>query len=85
LEAADQAISLAPNKTWLYTNRAHALMFAGSTEEARSLYLKYRGKKDVWNGKSWETAILEDFAEFRKAGLTNPLMDEIEKLFTSAG
>jgi len=47
--------------------------------------LKYRGKKDVWNGKSWETAILEDFAEFRKAGLTSPLMDEIEKLFTSAG
>jgi hypothetical protein len=26
-------------------------------------------------------AILGDFAEFRKAGLTHPLMDEIEKQF----
>jgi hypothetical protein len=28
--------------------------------------------------------VLEDFAEFRKAGLTHPLMDEIEKTFTQA-
>jgi tetratricopeptide (TPR) repeat protein len=85
LQAADQAIALKPDEIWLYTNRAHALMFAGRTDQARSIYLKYRGTKDVGDGKSWETAILEDFAEFRKAGLTNPLMDEIEKLFTSAG
>jgi hypothetical protein len=25
--------------------------------------------------------ILEDFADLRKAGLTNELMDEVEKLF----
>ena len=35
--------------------------------------------KNVQGGKSWETVILEDFAELRKAGLTHPLMDEIEK------
>jgi hypothetical protein len=85
LEAADQTISLAPDEIWVYTNRAHALMFLGHLEEARQLYLKYRGTKDIGGGKSWETAILEDFTEFRKAGLTDPLMDEIEKLFTSAG
>jgi hypothetical protein len=60
-------------------------MFLGRIDEARALYLKYRGQKDVLDGKSWEAVILEDFAELRKAGLTNPLMDEIEKLFTSAG
>jgi hypothetical protein len=27
LEAAEQAISLAPDKIWLYANRAHAPMF----------------------------------------------------------
>src|SRR5262249_44108869 len=47
LQAADQAISLAPAKTWLYTNRAHALMLLGHVEEARALYLRHRGTKKV--------------------------------------
>jgi tetratricopeptide (TPR) repeat protein len=85
LAAADEAISLAPEEIWLYTNRAHALMFIGNTDEARAIYLKYRGVKNVQNEKSWEMMILEDFADLRKKDLTNPLMDEIEKLFTSAG
>jgi tetratricopeptide (TPR) repeat protein len=86
LAAADQSIALAADQIWLYTNRAHALMFLGRTDEARALYLKYRGQKDASSdGKPWEVVILGDFAEFRKAGLTNPLMDEIETLFTSTG
>jgi hypothetical protein len=43
------------------------------------------GTKNVQEEKSWETVVLEDFADLRKAGLTNPLMDEIEKQFTAAG
>jgi tetratricopeptide (TPR) repeat protein len=82
LEAADQAISLAPEKIWLYSNRAHALMFLDRVDEARALYLKYRGQQNVQDDKSWETVILEDFAELQKAGLTHPLMQEIEKVFT---
>jgi hypothetical protein len=35
--------------------------------------------------KSWETIILDHFADLRKAGLTHPLMDEIKKQFTAAG
>jgi tetratricopeptide (TPR) repeat protein len=85
LAAVDQAISPAPDKIWLHANRAHALMFLGRIEEARTLYLKYRGQKDVFDGKSWEAVIIEDFAALRKAGLSNQLMDEIEKLFTPAG
>jgi site-specific recombinase XerD len=42
--------------------------------EARALYLKYRGQQNVVGEKSWEAVILEDFAEFQKAGLTHPLM-----------
>jgi tetratricopeptide (TPR) repeat protein len=83
LEAADQAISLAPGKTWLYTNRAHALMFLRRTDEARALYLKYRGVPDVQGGKSWEPVVLEDFTELRKAGLSNPLMTEVESSFAA--
>jgi tetratricopeptide (TPR) repeat protein len=85
LDAIDQAISVTPDQIWLYSNRAHALMFLGRLDEARTLYLKYRGQTLAeQSGNSWETAIREDFAQLRKAGLTNPLMDEIEKLFASA-
>jgi tetratricopeptide (TPR) repeat protein len=85
LEAVDEAVSLGPKQIWLYTNRAHALMFLDRVDEARALYLKYRGQQRIHSGgdkdKSWEAAILEDFAEFKKAGLTHPLMQEIEKAF----
>jgi tetratricopeptide (TPR) repeat protein len=84
LEAADQIISLAPDKLWLYTNRAHALMFLDRTDEARALYLQHRGRQKVSDDKSWEAVVLGDFAELRKAGLTHRLMDEIEKQFAGS-
>src|SRR5262249_38710879 len=43
LEAADRTIAVAPNLTWLYANRAHALMFLGSPDQARAIYLQYQG------------------------------------------
>jgi tetratricopeptide (TPR) repeat protein len=85
LEAADQAASLEPQSVWLNVNRAHALMFLDRVDEARVLYLKYRGEKNVQEGKSWEAVILEDFAELRKSGLSHPLMNEIESKFSSSG
>jgi tetratricopeptide (TPR) repeat protein len=85
LEAADHAISIAPDWLWLHVNRAHALMFLGRVEEARTLYVRHRGEKNIPDGRLWETVIREDFAELRKAGLTHPLMDEIEKRFAAAG
>jgi hypothetical protein len=60
-------------------------MFLGRVDEARTLYLRYRGEKNVQDGKPWEILVVEDFAELRKAGLTHPLMDEIEKQFTAGG
>jgi tetratricopeptide (TPR) repeat protein len=83
LEASDLAIAVAPDQKWLYMNRAHALMFLDRADEARTIYLRYRGEKDVQDGKPWETLLLEDFDELRKAGLTHPLMDEIEKRFAA--
>jgi tetratricopeptide (TPR) repeat protein len=81
LEASDEAISVAPQKIWIHTNRAHALMFLGRLEEARALYLKYGGTNNVQEEKSWETIILDDFTAIREADLTHPLMDEIAELF----
>jgi len=85
LEACDLVISLAPNETWLHTNRAHALMFLGRVDEARTIYLRYRGEKIGQDGRLWETVVLEDFAELGKAGLSHPLMGEIEKRFAAGG
>jgi hypothetical protein len=56
-------------------------MFLNRVDEARALYLKYRGQQNVDDDKSWEAVILENFAELQKAGLTHPLMREIEKQF----
>jgi hypothetical protein len=39
----------------------------------------------VVGDKARETAILEDFADLRNAGLTHPLMDEIQQLFSGPG
>ena len=62
-------------------NRVHALMFLGRAEDAKALYLAHKGGQ-VISGRgfptTWERAIAEDFAEFRKAGLTHPMMAEIE-------
>jgi len=82
LEAADEAIAVGPDEIRLYANRAHALMFLGRTDEARELYLKYRGEKAL-DEKSWDAVILEDFAEMRKIGLTNSLMEENREAFAA--
>jgi len=80
LNVADRAHALLPNDLAVETNRAHALMFLGRGEESKALYLVHKGKSlPELNDQLWERAIAEDFAEFRKAGLTHPMMAEIEK------
>ena len=83
LEAADFAISLAPDAVPVNGNRAHALMFLGHVDEARSVYLRFRGKKSQ-GAKSWEDEVRDDFADLRKHGLSHPLMDEVEEAFKAS-
>jgi TPR repeat protein len=80
LTVADRAHALFPDNFAIESNRAHALMFLGHGEECKTLYLAYKGKpisKD--ENKLWERAIAKDFEELRKAGLTHPMMADIEK------
>jgi TPR repeat protein len=79
LSVADRAHALFPNNLGIETNRAHALMFMGRDEEAKALYLAHRGEVREPSGKLWEQIIAEDFADFRRAGLTTPMMADIEK------
>ncbi len=80
LSFADEAVALAPDELWLYTNSALALMLLGRTGEARALYLAHRGQS-LADGQSWEEAVKGDFDALRKRGVVNPLMSEIEADF----
>jgi hypothetical protein len=72
-QAVEQVVPLAPDR-----HRAHALMFLGRIEETRAIYLGHRGAKNVVGEKSWETVVMEDFAELRAAKLMHPLMGDRE-------
>jgi TPR repeat protein len=80
LTVADRAHALLPDDLMIETNRAHALMFLGRGRESKALYLAYTGKPlSEQDARLWERVIAEDFAEFRKVGLTHPMMAEIEE------
>jgi hypothetical protein len=81
LDTADLAISMTPDMLWIYADRAIALMFLNRIDEARSLFLKYADRRDADGDASWQTFVIDRFSHLRDAGLTNPLMDEIEKRF----
>lgn len=81
LKIADEAIALAPDRIWLNSNRAHALLFLGREDEARAVYLRYQGVEKALGDRAWDDVILTDFAEIRETGIDHPLMGEIEAAF----
>jgi tetratricopeptide (TPR) repeat protein len=84
INAADRAVAMEPRNVVLHTNKAHALMFLGREEEARALYLKYKGHS-INNGTAfWENAILQDFAAFKKHGFNSPQMKPIEETLSQS-
>ena len=76
-DAATRSIKLIPSDSVPITNQAHALMLLGRTEEAKGIYLTHKGES--LQGKTWEKVISEDFAKLREAGITHPMMAEIER------
>jgi hypothetical protein len=80
LTIADRAHALLPDDLGIESNRAHALMFVGRGEDCNALYLAHKGKPmSGQDGKLWERAIAEDFAELSKAGITHPMMADIKE------
>lgn len=58
-------------------------MFPGRAKEARAAYLGHKGK-EVGDQGLWDEAILKDFAELEKRGLTHPQMAEVRRLLAPA-
>lgn len=77
--AAKRARELEPGLLTAEINRAHAVMFLGRTDEAKTVYLAHPGAK--LGKRDWNSVVLDDFKKLRAANLTHPLMDEIETAF----
>jgi tetratricopeptide (TPR) repeat protein len=63
-------------------NRAHAFLFLNRQREARALYLENKGK--LFDGTPLKQVIADDFRALRRAGLTHPMMHEVEVAFGAA-
>jgi tetratricopeptide (TPR) repeat protein len=82
LVAAQEALSLNPAAVWVETNRAHALLFLGRSEDATTVYIEYRDRL-VFEDKTFAQAVIEDFAKFRKYGIDTPEMKAIAALLSA--
>ena len=59
-------------------------MFLGRGEESEALGVAHKGKRmSEQDTRIWEDVIADDFAEIRKAGLTHPMMADIEASWVS--
>ena len=77
--AARKGLSLNPTQLWINTNLAHSLLFQGRFEEARNIYLQFKGRAyDEEN--SWEEIFLQDLNELEAEGITHPDVKKIRKL-----
>ncbi len=83
LNASERGLALAPDELWIAANKAHALMFLGWPQQARTTYLQNKGKVVAGQGP-WEEVVLKDFAEFEKRGLRHPQMGEIWRMLAPA-
>jgi TPR repeat protein len=80
LGAAERAHALLPDNLSIEADRAYALMFSGRGDESEAIYLAHKGQRmSDQDSKLWESVIAKDFAELRKAGLTHPMMADIEQ------
>ena len=79
LSAAERSLSLVPGNREVEAYRAHALMLLDRADDAKAAYLAHKGQPAV-AGKTWAQVVSEGFASLKRAGLTHPMMAEIEKL-----
>jgi molecular chaperone GrpE (heat shock protein) len=82
IATADQAAAIREDYISVDTNRAHALMLKGATDEARFIYNKHKGKV-TRNKKTWDNEVLDDFGELEQENITRPLMDEIRRAWST--
>ena len=64
------------------TNLAHGYLFDNQFEKAKAIYLENKDAKLRDDEQTFTEEVLDDFRQFRGAGLTHPDMEKIEALLT---
>src|SRR6266540_2815264 len=83
IAASLKALELSPDDAVIIkTNLAHGYLFDNQLEKAKAIYLENKGAK-LHDGRTFSQAVLDDFKEFQKAGITHPDMEKIKALLTS--
>jgi tetratricopeptide (TPR) repeat protein len=79
-----KALKLSPEDAVLIkTNLAHSYLFSNQFAKAKALYLENKDAKIADDKRSFSQAVLDDFKEFREAGITHPDMEKIQALFAN--
>ena len=63
-------------------NLAHAFLFDNQFDKAKALYLENRDAK-IDDERTFKQAVLDDFKEFRDAGISHPDVEKIQALLTA--
>ena len=81
IAASLKALKLSPaNAAMIKTNLAHAYLFENQFEKAKAIYLENRDAKLRNDQRTFSEAVLDDFTELEKAGITHPDMEKIKAL-----
>ena len=84
IAASLKALELTPeNAVLIKTNLAHGYLFDNQFEKAKAIYLENKDAKFRDSGQTFSEEVLDDFKQFRDAGITHPDMEKIEALLTA--
>ncbi len=83
IAASLKALELSPdNAVLIKGNLAHAFLFDNQFDKAKALYLENRDAK-IDDERTSKQAVLDDFKEFRDAGISHPDVEKIQALLTA--
>jgi tetratricopeptide (TPR) repeat protein len=83
IAASLKALELTPeNAVLIKTNLAHGYLFDNQFEKAKAIYLENKDAKLPDSAQTFSEEVLDDFKQFRDAGITHPDMGKIEALLT---
>ena len=83
IAASLKALELSPdNAVLIKGNLAHAYLFDNQFDKAKALYLENRDAK-IDDERTFKQAVLDDFKEFRDAGISHPDVEKIQALLTA--
>lgn len=83
IAASLKALKLSPNDAVAINgNLAHGYLFDNQFGKAKAIYLENK-KARVRDGPTFIQSVLDDYKEFKEAGITHPDMEKIKALLTT--